>query len=375
MNNRENILKNIKRVVIKIGSQVLTSGDQDLDGSFVASLAAQVASARQNGLEVLIVTSGAVAAGRGALGLSTRPRTIPQKQAAAAIGQSRLMRAYEDAFADHGMHVAQLLLTRGDLADRTRYLNARATLETLLECGVVPVINENDTVVVEEIKIGDNDNLSALVTSLVDAGLLLILTDIDGLYDADPRSNPEAGLITLVKSITKDLEKVAGGSGSSVGTGGMATKLAAAKKAGKSGAATIIANGTLPGIVARVLGGEEAGTLFLPATASLTSRKHWIAFTLRPQGKLAVDAGASAVLHRQGKSLLPSGITAVEGSFPRGACVRICDHEGTEFARGITDYSAEEIALILGHRSSEIEEILGFRYGDEIIHRDNLVLL
>jgi len=375
MDNRENILKNIKRVVIKIGSQVLTSGDQDLDGSFVASLAAQVASARQNGLEVLIVTSGAVAAGRGALGLSTRPRTIPQKQAAAAIGQSRLMRAYEDAFADHGMHVAQLLLTRGDLADRTRYLNARATLETLLECGVVPVINENDTVVVEEIKFGDNDNLSALVTSLVDAGLLLILTDIDGLYDADPRSNPEAGLITLVKSITKDLEKVAGGSGSSVGTGGMATKLAAAKKAGKSGAATIIANGTLPGIVARVLGGEEAGTLFLPATASLTSRKHWIAFTLRPQGRLTVDAGASAVLHRQGKSLLPSGITEVEGNFPRGACVRICDHEGNEFARGITDYSSEEISLILGHRSSEIEEILGFRYGDEIIHRDNLVLL
>jgi len=375
MDNRENILKEIKRVVIKIGSQVLTSGDQDLDGSFVASLAAQVASARQNGLEVLIVTSGAVAAGRGALGLSTRPRTIPQKQAAAAIGQSRLMRAYEDAFADHGMHVAQLLLTRGDLADRTRYLNARATLETLLECGVVPVINENDTVVVEEIKFGDNDNLSALVTSLVDAGLLLILTDIDGLYDADPRSNPEAGLITLVKSITKDLEKVAGGSGSSVGTGGMATKLAAAKKAGKSGAATIIANGTLPGIVARVLRGEETGTLFLPATASLTSRKHWIAFTLRPQGKLTVDAGASAVLHRQGRSLLPSGITSVEGNFPRGACVRICDHEGNEFARGITDYSAEEIALILGHRSSEIEEILGFRYGDEIIHRDNLVLL
>jgi len=209
----------------------------------------------------------------------------------------------------------------------------------------------------------------------VDAGLLIILTDIDGLYDADPRSNPEAGLITLVKAITKDLEKAAGGSGSSVGTGGMATKLAAAKKAGKSGASTIIANGTLPGIVARVLQGEEAGTLFLPATASLTSRKHWIAFTLRPQGKLAVDAGASAVLHRQGKSLLPSGITAVEGNFPRGACVRICDHEGNEFARGITDYSSEEIALILGHRSSEIEEILGFRYGDEIIHRDNLVLL
>ncbi len=375
MEIRHNALKEIKRIVIKIGSQVLTSGDQDLDLSFVTDLAAQVATARTKGLEVLLVTSGAIAAGRGALGLTTRPKTIPQKQAAAAVGQSRLMRAYEDAFADHGINVAQLLLTRGDLADRTRYLNARATLETLLECGVVPVINENDTVAVEEIKFGDNDNLSALVTNLVDARLLVVLTDIDGLYDADPRKNPEAKLITVVKAVTRELEKAAGGSGSTVGTGGMATKLAAAKKAGKSGAATVIANGTVRGIVARVLGGEDVGTLVLPAPRSLTSRKHWIAFTLRPQGRLTVDAGASSVLRREGRSLLPSGIIAVEGSFVRGACVRICDPEGTEFARGITDYAGEEISLILGHRSSEIEEILGFRYGDEIIHRDNLVLL
>jgi glutamate 5-kinase len=372
---RQTILKEAKRVVIKIGSQVLTSGDQDLDTSFVCTLAAQVAAARRSGLEVLIVTSGAVAAGRGALGLTSRPKTIPQKQAAAAIGQSRLMRAYEDAFATHGINVAQLLLTRGDLADRTRYLNARSTLETLLECGVVPIINENDTVVVEEIKFGDNDNLSALVTSLVDAGLLVILTDIDGLYDADPRREQGAKLIPLVKSVTKDLEKAAGGSGSAVGTGGMATKLAAAKKAGKSGAATIIANGTVDGIVARVLTGETVGTLILPATTSLTSRKHWIAFTLRPQGRLTVDGGASSVLRREGRSLLPSGILSIEGNFTRGACVRICDQAGSEFARGIVDYASSEIELILGHRSSEIEEILGFRYGDEIIHRDNLVLL
>jgi glutamate 5-kinase len=285
------------------------------------------------------------------------------------------MRAYEDAFATHGINVAQLLLTRGDLADRTRYLNARSTLETLLECGVVPIINENDTVVVEEIKFGDNDNLSALVTSLVDAGLLVILTDIDGLYDADPRREQGAKLIPLVKSVTKDLEKAAGGSGSAVGTGGMATKLAAAKKAGKSGAATIIANGTVDGIVARVLTGETVGTLILPATTSLTSRKHWIAFTLRPQGRLTVDGGASSVLRREGRSLLPSGILSIEGNFTRGACVRICDQAGSEFARGIVDYASSEIELILGHRSSEIEEILGFRYGDEIIHRDNLVLL
>ncbi|HZV82775.1 MAG TPA: glutamate 5-kinase [Geobacteraceae bacterium] len=372
---RRHTLKEIRRVVIKIGSQVLTSGDQDLDTSFVTDLAAQVATARKNGLEVLLVTSGAIAAGRGALGLTTRPKTIPQKQAAAAVGQSRLMRAYEDAFASHGINVAQLLLTRGDLADRTRYLNARATLETLLECGVVPIINENDTVAVEEIKFGDNDSLSALATNLVDANLLVILTDIDGLYDADPRKNPEAQLITVVKTVTKELERGAGGTGSTVGTGGMATKLAAAKKAGKSGAATVIANGTVDGIVSRVLAGEDVGTLILPAATSLTSRKHWIAFTLRPQGRVTVDAGASTVLRQEGKSLLPSGIVSVEGNFVRGACVRVCDPEGSEFARGITDYASDEINLILGRRSSEIEEILGFRYGDEIIHRDNMVLL
>jgi len=372
---RHQTLKDIRRIVIKIGSQVLTSGDQELDRGFVASLASQVAEARSKGLEMLIVTSGAVAAGRGALGLTSRPKTIPQKQAAAAIGQSRLMRAYEDAFAAHGINVAQLLLTRGDLADRTRYLNARATLETLLECGVVPIINENDTVAVEEIKFGDNDNLSALVTNLVDAGMLIILTDIDGLYDADPRNNPDARLISLVKAVTRDLERIAGGSGSAVGTGGMATKLAAAKKAGKSGAVTVIANGTNAGIVSRVICGEEVGTLVLAETASLTSRKHWIAYSLRPQGKIFVDSGASDVLRREGRSLLPSGVTAVEGNFNRGACVRICDHSGGEFARGITDYASSEVSMVLGRRSSEIEEILGFRYGDEIVHRDNLVLL
>ena len=375
MDIRHQTLKDIRRIVIKIGSQVLTSGDQELDRGFVASLASQVAEARSKGLEMLIVTSGAVAAGRGALGLTSRPKTIPQKQAAAAIGQSRLMRAYEDAFAAHGINVAQLLLTRGDLADRTRYLNARATLETLLECGVVPIINENDTVAVEEIKFGDNDNLSALVTNLVDAGMLIILTDIDGLYDADPRNNPDARLISLVKAVTKDLERIAGGSGSAVGTGGMATKLAAAKKAGKSGAVTVIANGTNAGIVSRVICGEEVGTLVLAETASLTSRKHWIAYSLRPQGKIFVDSGASDVLRREGRSLLPSGVTAVEGNFNRGACVRICDHSGGEFARGITDYASSEVSMVLGRRSSEIEEILGFRYGDEIVHRDNLVLL
>lgn len=367
---------NIKRIVIKVGSQILTaSDDQSLDSSFMEALAAQIAAARQQGLEILLVSSGAIAAGRGALGLSHRPKTIPQKQAAAAIGQSRLMRAYEDAFATHGINVAQLLLTRGDLADRTRHLNARATLETLLECGVVPIINENDTVAVEEIKFGDNDNLSALVTSLVDAGLLIILTDIDGLYDADPRQHPEATLIPLVKTVTKELELAAGGSGSTVGTGGMVTKLAAAKKAGKSGAATLIVNGRTPEVILRAIRGDETGTLVLPSRESLTRRKHWIAFTLRPQGRLTVDAGAARVLRKDGRSLLPSGIVAVEGEFERGACVRICEQSGTEFARGLVDYASSEAARLAGCNSARIEEILGYRYGDEIVHRDNLVLL
>lgn len=362
-------------MVIKVGSNTLTKEDQSFDTDFIADMAAQIARLRTEGIEVLIVSSGAVAAGRSALGLADRPRTIPQKQAAAAVGQSRLMRAYEEAFAIHGLNVAQLLLTRSDLADRTRYLNARATLETLLECGVIPVINENDTVAVEEIKFGDNDNLSALVTGLIEANLLMILTDTDGLYDADPRRNPDARLIPLVRSLSKEIELVAGGSSSSVGTGGMATKLAAAKKAGKSGAATLIVNGRAPGIILKGVKGEETGTLILASRESLTSRKHWIAFTLRPKGRITVDDGAATVLRRDGRSLLPSGITAVEGDFERGSCVRVCGPDGVEFARGITDYSSSEALKLIGCNSNQIEDVLGYRYGDEIIHRDNLVLL
>ena len=372
---RKHILSKIKRLVIKIGSRVLTSEDNGIDAKVLLSLADQVAQLRAAGREVVVVTSGAIAAGRGILGLQGRPKTIPQKQAAAAVGQTRLMRAYEDAFTTHGLTCAQLLLTQADMADRTRFLNARATIETLLECGAVPVINENDTVVVDEIKFGDNDNLSALVTNLVDAQLLVILTDIDGFYDADPRDNPAAKLVPLVKAITKEMERMAGGSGSSVGTGGMATKLAAAKKAGKSGVPTLIINGKTTDVLAKALGGEEVGTLFLPACESLTSRKHWIAYTLKPKGRIIVDEGARTVLARQGRSLLPSGITGVEGEFDRGACVRVCGPDRTEFARGLADYSHAEVERLIGHKSSEIEVILGYKYGDEVIHRDNLVIL
>lgn len=374
-NMRLELLKNIKRMVIKIGSRVLTDENGNLDRRWISALASDVSELRRKGIEVIMVSSGAVAAGRTLMGITGRPRTIPQKQAAAAVGQPLLMREYEEAMHASGCRVAQILLTHEDLADRQRFLNARATLETLLEFGVVPIINENDTVAVEEIKFGDNDNLSALVTNLADAGLLVILTDIDGLYDADPRQKADACLIPLVRSITKEMELAAGGSGSAVGTGGMATKLSAAKKAGKSGAATLILNGKVFGILLQAMKGVDLGTLFLPAARSLTSRKHWIAFTLRPKGRIYVDAGASLVLRQEGRSLLPSGITMVEGEFERGSGVRICDPEGIEFARGVTDYDSGEIRRILGHRSSEIEDILGYRYEDEVIHRDNLVLL
>jgi len=324
---------------------------------------------------VVIVSSGAVAAGRQALGLPDRPRTLPQKQAAAAIGQSRLMRAYEEAFSGYDLKVAQILLTRDDLANRRRFQNARGTLDTLLACGIIPVINENDTVVVDELKFGDNDNLSALVTNLVEAQLLLIMTDIDGLYTADPRSNPDATIIHQVRAITREMERGAGGSGTSVGTGGMATKLAAAKKVVKSGVAAIVFAGKGDRNLARVMDGEQLGTLFLPEGECLNRRKHWIAFTLRPAGSIHIDDGARDVLAKHGKSLLPSGISRVEGHFDRGACVRIVASDGVEFARGIVDYSSQEIERISRHKSSEIELILGFRYGDDVIHRDNLVLL
>ncbi|HTY20681.1 MAG TPA: glutamate 5-kinase [Geobacteraceae bacterium] len=372
---RREILKKVKRIVIKIGSRVITGSDNGLDMLVIGRLAAEIAALRARNRQVIIVSSGAVAAGRRELGISGKPRTIPQKQASAAVGQFHLMHAYEEAFSTHDYKVAQILLTSDDLADRQRFLNARATLDTLLDCGIIPIINENDTVVVEEIKFGDNDNLSALVTNLTEAHLLIILTDIEGLYDKDPRVNPDARLIPLVRSITRDMEEAAGGSGSTVGTGGMATKVAAAKKVGKSGVPAIIIDGRTPALLGRALAGDEVGTLFMPSHEPLNRRKHWIAFTRRPQGRVLVDGGAAEVLHQHGRSLLPSGVIGVEGEFERGACVRVCKADGTEFARGITDYSHQEIARILGRKSREIEVILGYRYGDEIIHRDNLVIL
>jgi glutamate 5-kinase len=372
---RKEILKGVKRIVIKIGSRVLTDAAGALDMSVIGRVCLDIAALREQGLQIVVVSSGAIAAGRSALGLTDKPKTIPHKQAAAAVGQTRLMRAYEEALSPHNLKAAQLLLTSEDLASRQRFLNARATLDALLGFGIIPIINENDTVVVDEIKFGDNDNLSAMVTNVAEAHLLLILTDIEGFYSADPRTNADAQLIPLVKTITREVERAAGGSGSSAGTGGMATKVAAARKAGKNGVATIIVSGKRERIILAALRGDDVGTLFLPSGEGVNRRKHWIAYTLKPVGRIFVDNGARDVLLKKGKSLLPSGVTRVEGSFVRGASVRICGLEGKEFARGLSDYSSTEIARLAGIKSSEIEAILGYHYGDVIVHRDNLVIL
>ena len=372
---RKGLLKTVKRVVIKIGSRVLTDSAGALDMAVIGRICDEIAVLRQQGLQVVVVSSGAIAAGRSELGLTDKPRTIPHKQAAAAVGQTRLMLAYERSLAPNGLKAAQVLLTSEDLGSRQRFLNARATLDALLGFGIIPIINENDTVVVEEIKFGDNDNLSALVTNVAEADLLLILTDIEGFYSADPHTNPDAILIPLINGVTREVERAAGGSGSTVGTGGMATKVAAAKKAGKNGVATIMVSGKRSGIIVAALQGDEVGTLFLPSGTGLNRRKHWIAYTLKPSGRITVDDGARNALLKKGKSLLPSGVVKVEGRFERGACLRLCGLDGVEFARGLSDYSSTESVRLIGCNSSEIERILGYHYGDVLIHRDNLVLL
>lgn len=370
---RQNFLKRVRRVVVKIGSNVISNGEGLLLPR-IETLCEEVSRLRAQGAEVILVSSGAVSAGKGVLGISGRPQTIPLKQAAAAIGQPRLMRAYKEFFQVHGHLAAQVLLTRDDLANRRRYLNARNTLLTLLEFGVIPIINENDTVVVEEIRFGDNDNLSAMVSSLLEADLLIILSDVDGLFERNPLQYPEAQLIPLVERVTDDIEAMAGGEGSVRGTGGMATKVKAARRASLNGIGTLIVNGAAPDILARALAGEEVGTYFLPARDRMAAKKHWIAFTKKPRGKIFVDAGARRALVEGGKSLLPSGIKGVEGRFERGDSVRLCDADGQEFGKGVIGYNLTELLRIMGKKTSEIEATLGYKYGDEVIHRDNLVI-
>ncbi|MCK4508231.1 MAG: glutamate 5-kinase [Desulfuromonadales bacterium] len=372
---RRILLAHVKRVVIKIGSGVISDND-GLDLERIATICEDVYKLRQRGYEVILVSSAAVAAGKADLGIVGKPHNIPLplKQAAAAIGQSRLMRAYKDALRQYELKAAQILLTRDDLANRRRYLNARNTLMTLLEYGIVPIINENDTVVIDEIRFGDNDNLSAMTTNLVEAQLLVILSDVDGLYSSDPRHNPDAKLISEVERLTPEIEAMAGREKTNLGTGGMTTKLKAAKRATLYGAGTAIINGRTPHNLLNLFDGHELGTYFLPARDPMAARKHWIAFTKKPKGKLILDDGAHKAVTERGKSLLPSGICQIDGSFERGDAVRLCDLNGDEFAKGVTNYTSAEVTRIMGKKTAEIEAILGYQYGDEIVHRDNMVI-
>lgn len=362
-----------KRVVIKIGSGVLTEAE-GLNQAVIARLADEVARLRAEGREVILVSSGAIAAGFKKMGLPGRPQGIPQKQAVAAIGQSTLMLTYEEAFERYGLKVAQLLLTRDDLAHRRRYLNARNTLFTLLNWEVIPIINENDTVAVEELRFGDNDNLSALISSLACVDLLVILTDTDGLYDRDPRQHPDARLISLVEKMDSRLEKAATHLPGVVGCGGMSSKIQAARKASSAGIPVIIANGLAPSILQQIFKGAEVGTLFLPQMKKISSRQYWIAYTLNPRGEIVVDDGAREVLLHQGKSLLPAGIVEVHGRFGVGAAVRLADSEGQVFGMGLSNYSSQDIARIKGLKTVEIEHYLGHKGYDEVVHRDNMVV-
>lgn len=370
---RTALFSHVKRVVIKIGSGVISNED-GLEKDRVAAIANDVCGLLDRGLEVVLVSSGAVAAGKGQLGIVGRPQNIPQKQAAAAIGQTRIIHTYRETFQSRRYNVAQVLLTRDDLSNRRRYLNARNTVMTLFDYGVTPIVNENDTVVVEEIRFGDNDNLSALVTNLVEADMLIILSDVDGFFDKDPGEHDDAQLIPIVERVTPAIEAMGGKSNGSLGTGGMSTKLKAAKKAALSGVGTLVVNGRTPGILTRIFAGEEVGTYFLPSQSKLTAKKHWIAFSKKPRGKLLVDDGGRHAVIRHGKSLLPSGICGVEGGFDRGDAVRLCDRDGAEFARGVVSYSLAETLQIMGKQSAEIESTLGYKYRDEVVDRDNLVL-
>jgi glutamate 5-kinase len=372
---RNRLLKAARRVVVKIGSSLVASRGVGLRPDRIEQLAKDIAALKSSGRDVLVVSSGAIVSGIQKLGLTTYPRNLPEKQAAAAVGQSRLMWAYEKAFESIGQKVAQILLTHQDVSDRKRFLNARHTLTALIAFGVIPIINENDTVAVDEIRFGDNDTLAAQVVHLVDADVLVILSDVDGLYTDDPRANASARLIPLVADITKEIEQFAGSSRSFEGTGGMVTKLHAAKTVAEYGGATLIMSGQRPGLLPAVFSGTEAGTLVLPKGKRLTSRKHWIAFTLRAKGQLAIDDGAVDALVHRGKSLLPSGIVSVKGDFYPGDAVVCIDQQGKEIAKGLVNFSADVLRRIKGLRTDEIHRTLGIQEYEEAIHRDNLVIL
>jgi glutamate 5-kinase len=371
----QSTLQHASRIIVKVGSSLVTDEGRGLDHTAIARWAAQIAALRGLGKEVVLVSSGAIAEGMLRLGFGARPTDIHELQACAACGQMGLAQIYETSFRTHGIQTAQVLLTHADLADRERYLNARSTLTTLLRLGVVPIINENDTVVTDEIKFGDNDTLGALVANLIEADVLVILTDQRGLFSADPRKDPQAYLIQEAQAGDPALEAMAGGAGSSLGRGGMLTKVLAARRAARSGAHTIIAWGREEEVLVRLAGGEAIGTQLVAPTGRLTARRQWMIDHLHTTGEVVLDAGAVQKLANEGKSLLPIGVVGVRGEFGRGQVITCIDEAGKPLARGLTNYTSSEVRRIMRHSSAEIERILGYVEGPELVHRDNLVLL
>jgi glutamate 5-kinase len=368
------VLKNARRIVVKVGSSLVTNEGRGIDADAISTWCRQMAALALDGREVIMVSSGAIAEGMKRLGWATRPKELHELQAAAAVGQMGLAHMYETKLREHGLGSAQVLLTHADLADRERYLNARSTLLTLLSHKVVPVINENDTVVTDEIKFGDNDTLGALVANLVEADALVILTDQKGLYSADPRKDPQARFLDVATAGDPALEQMAGGAGSSIGRGGMITKVLAAKRAAGSGASTVVAWGREPDVLVRLSQGESIGTLFMASTAKVAARKQWMADHLQLRGAVVIDDGAVTKLRDEGKSLLPIGMTEVVGEFHRGDVIAVRNARGQDVARGLANYASSEARLIMRKPSSEFEGVLGFTGEPEMIHRDNLVL-
>ncbi len=371
----QSVVAGAMRLVVKVGSSLVTNEGRGLDHQRLAQWATQISALAGLGKEVVLVSSGAIAEGMQRLGWMKRPHALNELQAAAAVGQMGLVEAYERCFRAHGLHTAQVLLTHADLADRERYLNARSTLRTLLALKVIPIINENDTVTTDEIKVGDNDTLGALVSNLIEADVLVILTDQQGLYTADPRKDPAATLVKEAIAGDAALEAMAGGAGSAIGRGGMLTKVLAAKRAARSGAHTVIASGREEEVLVRLARGELIGSQLVARRSPLAARRQWLADHLQVRGWVRVDAGAARALTEQGKSLLPIGVTEVIGDFQRGEVVACLDPEGRDIARGLVNYSADEARRIMGRQTSQIESILGYLEEPELIHRDNLALL
>ena len=372
-NRREEILENIQKIVVKVGTSTLTKEDGNLNIEKIKKIVAELSNLSNKGYDVVLVTSGAVGAGMGKLGLTEHPKTLSEKQALASVGQVALTHLYQLLFQEYGKIIGQLLLTRGDFSDRRRYLNARNVCNTLLKNKIIPVINENDAIVSNELKVGDNDTLSALVSGLIDADLLIILSDVQGLYNKNPQKYEDANLIEIVGKIDDDIKKTAGGEGSKFGTGGMITKIIAAEMATKIGTNMVIASGEDPKNISRIVEKENIGTLFTKKNKKISSKKYWLAYGTNKKGVVTIDEGAEKALFK-GKSLLPVGIKSFEGNFEKGTVVKIMNMKNENIATGISNYSSDEIELIMGHRSEDIENILGHKYDDVVVHIDNMVI-